>query len=237
MTTDEKHNVGQSGAVEFGCLYVVSTPIGNLGDITYRAVEVLRNAAVIASEDTRRTSILSRQYDIKTPRRSFNDHNVKSRVPEFLKKLKSGEDVALVSDAGTPGISDPGYVLIRSCIDNGITVTSVPGPAALVAALVISGLPTERFVFEGFLPVKKGRKTRLELLADEKRTIILYESPHRIKRTLADIAAFLGDRDIAVIREITKMFEEVLRMKVSEAIEHFRLKKPRGEFVLVIRGA
>ncbi|MFC1477048.1 16S rRNA (cytidine(1402)-2'-O)-methyltransferase [candidate division KSB1 bacterium] len=219
-----------------GRLFVVATPIGNLGDITFRAIEVLQNVHIIAAEDTRHTGVLAKRYNISTKRISFYDHNAKKRLPDLLNRMKTGQDVALVSDAGTPGISDPGYILIRNCIDNNIPVISIPGPTALITALVISGMPTERFVFEGFLPVKKGRKTRLELLAEEPRTIVFYESPHRINRTLGDLLQYFGDRDIAIIREVTKLYEEVVRLRISEAVERFRQRKPKGEFVLVVRG-
>ncbi len=222
---------------ETGKLYVVSTPIGNLGDITYRAVEVLKSVKLIAAEDTRRASILTGKYEINTPRISFNDFNCKKRIPGLIGRLSEGEDIAIVTDAGTPGISDPGFVLIRACIEEEIPVVPVPGPAALIAALVISGLPTERFVFEGFLPVKKGRKSRLTALKEEKRTIIFYESPHRIGRTLKDLYEFFGDRDIAIVRELTKIYEEVVRVKLSDVLKNPEKIKVKGEFVLILQGA
>jgi len=221
-------------AEKYGTLYVVSTPIGNLDDMTFRAVEVLKNVQLIAAEDTRRSSILTRRYDIKTSRVSFNDYNAKKRIPALINRMHEGQSIALISDAGTPGISDPGYLLIKNCIECAIQVIPVPGPSALIAALVVSGLPTDRFVFEGFLPVKKGRTARLKTLAAEKRTIILYESPHRIVRTLNDLFQNCGDRNIVIAREVTKMHEEVLRMCLSEAVEHFNIHKPKGEFVLVL---
>jgi 16S rRNA (cytidine1402-2'-O)-methyltransferase len=220
-----------------GCLYIVSTPIGNLGDITYRAVETLRSVRLIAAEDTRRASILTRRYTIKTPLISFYEQNARRRLPELLKHLHNNEDIALISDAGTPGISDPGYLLIRQCIDESVPVVAIPGSTAFVAALSVSGLPTDRFIFEGFLPVKKGRTKRLEELAQEERTIILYESPHRIGRTLSDLQLQCGDREIVIVRELTKLYEEVIRTTLSRAIQRFKESKPRGEYVLVIHGA
>lgn len=220
-----------------GNLYVVSTPIGNLGDISFRAVEILKTVDLIAAEDTRRASILTRKYGISTPRLSYHEHNARRRIPELLKKLQTGKSVALISDAGTPGISDPGYVLIRSCIDNSIPVVAIPGAAAFLAALVISGLPTDRFVFEGFLPVKNKRKKRLESIAHENRTIVLYESPHRVDRTVKDLLRHCGDREVVLVREITKLYEEVIRTNLSGAIGIFERRKPRGEYVLILRGA
>lgn len=215
-------------------LFIVSTPIGNLKDISLRAIEVLKGVDLIAAEDTRHTRILLDKYDIRTPTTSYFDFNKEKKIPHLLKRLKRGEKLALVSDAGTPGISDPAFRLIRECIENNITIETIPGATAFVPALILSGLPTNRFVFEGFLPPKKGRKKRLEELKDEKRTIIFYESPHRIRRTLADLENFLGDRPAVIVREITKKFEEVRRGLLSELrVDEFKTK---GEFVLVIAG-
>lgn len=220
-----------------GSLYVVSTPIGNLGDITYRAVEVLKAVQLVAAEDTRRASILFRKYNISTPCLSYYEHNARKRVPELIRKLKDGSDVALISEAGTPGISDPGFLLIRECVREGVRIIPVPGASAALAALVISGLPTDSFVFEGFLPPKKGRRKKLEALIDEKRTIIFYESPHRIKRTLFDLSEVFGDREAVIAREITKIHEEALYTTLFNASEHFDKIKPKGEFVIVLKGA
>lgn len=218
-------------------LYVVSTPIGNLNDITLRALQVLGEVDLIAAEDTRQTRKLLDHYGIKTPITSYHDHNKEQKTPVLLKHLEGGMDVALVSDAGTPGISDPGYYLIRRAIEQGVQVIPVPGPTASVAALVVSGLPTDRFIFEGFLPAKKGKRRRiLSELATEERTIILYESPYRLQRTLNDILEVFGDRKMVAARELTKKFEEVIRGSVSELLDHFTQNRPRGEFVLVIEG-
>ena len=226
-----------SDTPESGKLYIISTPIGNLGDISYRAVETLKSVDLIAAEDTRRASILTRKYEISTVRLSYHEHNAQKRIPGLLQKLQSGKNIALISDAGTPGISDPGFKLIRSCIDNDVPVVAVPGPAAFLAALVISGLPTGRFVFEGFLPVKKGRKKRLELLAKEKRTVILYESPYRIERTVNNLLEYFGDRTVVLVREITKLYEEIVRTNLSGACALFTKRKPKGEYVIIIHGA
>jgi 16S rRNA (cytidine1402-2'-O)-methyltransferase len=223
---------------ESGMLYLVATPIGNLEDITFRAVEVLRQADLIAAEDTRRTRHLLTRHDISRPLISYHDHNKKSRSPQLLRSLLNGESVALVSDAGTPGISDPAFYLVRLAIENGVPVIPVPGPSALIAALVVSGLPPDRFVFEGFLPPRAGkRRTRLKALADEQRTIVLFESPHRLLKSLSDILEIMGDRQAVVARELTKKFEEVARGTVSQLMERFSRKKPRGEVVVVLAGS
>lgn len=220
-----------------GTLFIVSTPIGNLGDITYRAVNVLLRVQLIAAEDTRKSRILLNHYEIKTPLVSFFSYNQKKKTPSILKRLKQGDDVAIISDAGTPGISDPAFYLVSQAIQENIRIIAIPGASALLTALVVSGLPTKRFAFEGFLPVKKGRKTLLQKLVQEERTIILYESPHRLLRTLKDIFNFLGNRDIVVARELTKKFEEVLRLPVEKAIELFENRTSiKGEFVLIIQG-
>lgn len=222
--------------VEAGTLYLVSTPIGNLRDITLRALDVLRQVDLIAAEDTRRTRILLNRYGIRKPTLSFHDYNKQRRTPLLLQRLRDGEAVALVTDAGTPGISDPGFYLVRAAVQEGIAVTNVPGPTALVAALVISGLPTDRFVFEGFLPVKKGRRKRLQALAEEPRTLIFYEGPGRVLRTLRDLRETLGERNAAVARELTKKFEEVVRGPLSQVIDTLAAKTPRGEYVIVVQG-
>lgn len=219
-----------------GKLYVVSTPIGNLEDITLRALRVLSEVDLIAAEDTRRTRVLLKHFDIKTPVTSYFDFNKEKKAPLLVGQLLKGKSIAIVSNAGTPGISDPAFFLVRKAIQEGIEITSIPGPTAFVAALVISGLPTDRFVFEGFLPHKKGRKKRLEQLAEERRTIILYESPHRLLRTLEDIKRYLGDRSIVVAREITKKFEEVLRGSTTHILEVLSQRRPRGEVVIIIQG-
>lgn len=221
-----------------GTFYIVSTPIGNLGDITLRALQILGEADLIAAEDTRRTGKLLAHYRIKTPMTSYHDHNKEQKTLMILEQLEGGKDIALVSDAGTPGISDPGYYLIKRVIDKGIDVVPIPGPTASIAALVASGLPTDRFVFEGFFPTKRGKRGLvLSELAAEKRTILLYESPHRLQRTLSDILEALGDRKVSVARELTKKFEEIKRGQVSQLLEYFGENKPRGELVIVIEGA
>ena len=222
--------------IQKGVLYVVSTPIGNLDDITLRAVRILRSVDLIAAEDTRTTKILLDHLGIRKPLVSYFSYNERRRAGELIASLRKGDSVAVVTDAGTPGISDPAYVVIREAVNAGIGVISSPGASALLAALVISGLPTDRFVFEGFLPVKKGRKTRFEALAGEQRTIVIYESPHRIDRTLREVLQFMGDRQVALVREVTKKFEEVRRGPVSRVSEELRDRPPRGEYVLVVAG-
>jgi 16S rRNA (cytidine1402-2'-O)-methyltransferase len=221
---------------ELGTLYIVSTPIGNLGDVSFRAVEVLAQTDVIAAEDTRRSRILLQRYNIQTPMTSFNSYNQVKKTPDLLRRLQQGGSVAIISDAGTPGISDPAHYLVTRAIEAGVPVFAIPGAAAFLTALVVSGLATHRFVFEGFLPVKKGRQKRLRNLADEERTIILYESPHRLLRTLTDLLNYLGNRRIAIARELTKKFEEILRMQIDEALNHFGHRSIKGEFVLIIEG-
>jgi len=217
-----------------GTLYIVSTPIGNLEDITFRAVRVLKEADLIAAEDTRRSKVLLSAYGITGKLTSFHSYNLKKKTPQIIKVLTGGKDVALISDSGTPGISDPGSALISECIKNGISLTAVPGPTALVAALVLSGKPTHKFVFEGFLSNKKARRRRqLEGLKDEKRTVILYESPHRIIKFLEDFMDIMGEREVVLAREITKKFEEIKREKASRHLERFSKERPRGEFIIV----
>ena len=220
-----------------GKFFVVSTPIGNLKDITFRAIETLKTASLIACEDTRHTKKLLSHYGINTPTTSYFEYNKIQKGEYLLKLLKEGRDIALVSDSGTPGISDPGFNIIRLAIENQISVTVIPGPSAIIAGLVLSGMPTDSFVFEGFLSQKPGkRRNELKTLVQEKRTIVLYESPHRILKTLNDVLNIMGDREIAICREVTKVFEEAIRSKVSKAIEHFTKSEPRGEFIIVIKG-
>ncbi|WP_148205615.1 16S rRNA (cytidine(1402)-2'-O)-methyltransferase [Symbiobacterium thermophilum] len=217
---------------------MVGTPIGNLEDVTHRALRILRSVSVIACEDTRETRKLLQHFQIDTPTTSYHEHNKRKAGPALIRRLLDGEDVALVSDAGMPAISDPGEELVRSALDAGIPVVPVPGPTALVTALVASGLPTGRFAFEGFLP-HKGRERRraLERLKDEERTLILYEAPHRLLETLHDLRETLGDRPMTAARELTKLHEEYVRGTVSQVIDHFNRNAPRGEFVLVVQGA
>ena len=227
--------VVQPGSVATGNLFVVSTPIGNLGDVTHRAIETLNKVSLIAAEDTRRTKILLNRYEINTPLSSYNSFNKIEKARDFIGRLEKGNDIALVSDAGTPGISDPHYHLVNVAIENGVSIYSIPGPSALLAALTVSGLPMDRFIFEGFLPRKKGRTTMLENLANEKRTIVIFESPNRIEKTLQDLYRFFGDRKIAITRELTKMYEEVIRGNLEELSTLTRNWK--GEITVVIAGA
>ncbi len=219
-----------------GTLYIVPTPIGNLEDITLRALKVLGGVDVIAAEDTRTTKFLLDHYNIQKPLLSFFSHNEQIRVPQILERLKEGSSVALVSDAGTPGISDPAHSIISAAIEHNFTIVPLPGATAFVPALIASGAQTHSFVFEGFLPHKKGRRTLLEKLKEEERTIVLYESPHRILKTLEEILATFGDRDIVIGRELTKKFEEILRGKVTGIIQELSRRSIKGEFVLVIEG-
>lgn len=222
-----------------GILYLVATPIGNLGDLTARAAETLARVDFIAAEDTRVTLKLLNHLGIKKPMVSYHRHNCDTAGPAVLSRLLAGENCALVTDAGTPAISDPGEDLAALCAQAGVNVTAIPGPCAMAAALSVSALPTGRFVFEGFLPLnRKNRRARLESIAGEERTIILYEAPHRLLSTLEDLAEALGpERQIAVCRELTKLHEEVLRGTLAQALERFRAVPPRGEFVLVVAGA
>ena len=215
---------------------MVSTPIGNLADITYRAVHILKNVDLIAAEDTRKSSVLLRNYQISTPLRSYHSYNLKRETPKLIDLLKQGKAIALISDAGTPGISDPGFHLARACIEEHIRVVPIPGPSAFVTALIASGLPSHRFVFEGFLPQKKGRKTRIEQLRQEERTIVLYESPHRVLKTVGQLLEVLGDRQVVMARELTKKFEEFFRGTLSELFTHLEKKTVKGEIVLIIEG-
>jgi 16S rRNA (cytidine1402-2'-O)-methyltransferase len=220
-----------------GKLYLVSTPIGNLEDITLRALRVLKEVDLIAAEDTRHTSHLLRHYNIDSRVTSYHDFNKTKRAPELINFLKQGKSLAVVSDAGTPGISDPSYLLVKLALKEGIEIIPVPGATAFVSALVISGLSTDRFVFEGFFPSKEGKKKRrLEELADEKRTIIFYESPHRLIKSLNQLKEILGDRNIVLARELTKKFEEIKRGKISQLIDYFTQKKVKGEIVILVEG-
>lgn len=220
-----------------GKLYLVPTPIGNLKDITLRAIEVLQQADLILAEDTRTSGKLLKHYEIATPMQSHHMHNEHKTVDAIVARINSGETIALISDAGTPAISDPGFLLTRACVENGIEVDCLPGATAFVPALVNSGLPNDRFVFEGFLPVKKGRQSRLKLLAEESRTIIFYESPHKLLKTLSQLSEFFGEnRRISVSRELSKMHEETVRGSIMEVLAHFEAKPVKGEIVIVVEG-
>jgi len=219
-----------------GVLYIISTPIGHLEDITRRSIELLGQVHVIAAEDTRRTRILLNHYHIETRLSSFHSYNQEKKADKFIAILNEGKDVALVSDAGTPGVSDPLYHLVKRALEEGVGVQSLPGPSAVLAALTVSGLPMDRFVFEGFLPLKKKRQTRLKELAEEKRTIVLYESPHRIEKTLRELHEVFGNRKAVVARELTKMYEEVIRGNLKDLAQMAEKKKWKGEITLVIAG-
>jgi 16S rRNA (cytidine1402-2'-O)-methyltransferase len=233
-----KPQKSENPSVENGVLYVVSTPIGNLEDITLRALKVLKEVDLVAAEDTRRTGLLLKHYGIKNRLESYHDFNKEKKAPALIEELKSGRSVAVTSDAGTPGVSDPCYLLVKLAIQEKIKVVPIPGASALLSALVVSGLPTDRFAFEGFLPVKPGkRRKRLEELRQEKRTLIFYESPHRLLKTLQDISQILGERRMVVARELTKKFEEIRRGTPEEIKGYFQESKVKGEFVLVIEGA
>ena len=218
-------------------LYLVPTPIGNLEDITLRAIRVLKEVDLILAEDTRTSGKLLKHFEISTHMHSHHMHNEHKTVANIVERIKNGDSIALISDAGTPAISDPGFLLTRACIENDIKIECLPGATAFVPALVNSGLPNDKFVFEGFLPVKKGRQTRLIFLAEETRTIIFYESPHKLLKTLTNFAEYFGeDRPISVSRELTKLYEETIRGTVAELIQHFTNKDPKGEFVVVVGG-
>ena len=221
-----------------GCLYVVGTPIGNLGDMSPRGIEALTNADFIAAEDTRVTLKLLNKFDIHTPLVSYHEHNYLTMGPKIVERLQAGESCALVTDAGMPAISDPGEDLVRLCRESGVEVMSVPGPSAVITALAISGMSSRRFSFEGFLSAAKSeRRAALAELAPEKRTLIFYESPHRLLATLSDMAAAFGDRPIAVVKELTKLHENVMRTTLAESVEYFTQNQPKGEFVLIVEGA
>ena len=216
-------------------LFIVPTPIGNLGDITLRSIEVLKSADLILAEDTRTSSKLLKHYDIDTPVESFHMHNEHKKLESIINKLRSDSEIALISDAGTPGISDPGFLLVRECINNQVEVECLPGSTAFVPALVSSGLPCDRFSFEGFLPVKKGRTKRLKELSTETKTMVFYESPHRILKTLNDLSNYFDvESQISVSRELTKLYEETFRGTIKASVEHFEKNKTMGEFVIVL---
>lgn len=220
-----------------GKLYIVPTPIGNLKDMTFRAIEVLKEVDLILAEDTRTSGKLLKHFEINTPLQSHHMHNEHKTIDGLIAKLKSGTNLALISDAGTPAISDPGFLLTRSCIENNIEVDCLPGATAFVPALVNSGLPNDKFVFEGFLPVKKGRQTRLQILAEETRTMIFYESPHKLLKTLTNFCEYFGnDRPVSVSRELTKLYEETIRGTAKQVLDHYSKKPLKGEIVIVVGG-
>lgn len=216
-------------------LFLVPTPIGNLADFTFRAVTVLQEVDLILAEDTRKSGKLLKHYDISTPMHSHHMHNEHKTVEGLVRRLQNGETLALISDAGTPAISDPGFLLVRACVEAGVEVDCLPGATAFVPALVNSGLPNNKFVFEGFLPPKKGRQTRLKLLAEETRTVIFYESPHKLIKTLTQFVEYFGEeRPVSVSREISKLHEETIRGTLEEVLAHFTEKPPKGELVIVL---
>ena len=218
-------------------LYIISTPIGNLGDISFRAVEILKKVDLILAEDTRTSGVLLKHYEISKPLQSFHNFNEHKIVGTLIERLKNGEQMALISDAGTPGISDPGFLIARACIMAGLKIECPPGATAFVPALIKSGLPSDRFVFEGFLPQKKGRQTMLKKLAEEERTMIFYESPYRLVKTLQQFSEYFGpDRSASVSRELTKMFEETVNGTLNEILLHFQSKDVKGEIVMVVAG-
>lgn len=220
-----------------GKLYIVPTPVGNLDDMTFRAIQVLKEADLILAEDTRTSSILLKHFEIKNVMQSHHKFNEHQTVENVVKRIMSGETIALISDAGTPGISDPGFLLARECARAGIEMHCLPGPTAFVPALVSSGLPCDRFCFEGFLPQKKGRATRLKALSEEERTLIFYESPYRLLKTLTQFMEFFGsERQAAVAREISKVHEEIVRGTLADLVEHFMANEPRGEIVIIVAG-
>ena len=218
-------------------LYIVPTPIGNLEDITLRAIKVLKEVDLILCEDTRRSKKLLNHLEIDVPLRSHHKFNEHSEVSYIVKKIVEGSNMALISDAGVPGISDPGFLIVRTCLENNIETECLPGPTAFVPALVVSGLPIDKFIFEGFLPAKKGRKSRLEKLALESRTMVFYESPHKLLRTLLDFDNFFGsNRKMSISRELTKLYEETLRGSIKEMVAIYINKKPKGEYVIIVQG-
>ncbi|MDC3388543.1 16S rRNA (cytidine(1402)-2'-O)-methyltransferase [Flavobacteriaceae bacterium] len=218
-------------------LFIVPTPIGNLEDITFRAVRILKEADLILAEDTRTSGKLLKHFEINTHMQSHHMHNEHKTVESVLQKLKAGQTIALISDAGTPAISDPGFLLTRACVNEGIEVDCLPGATAFVPALVNSGLPNDKFIFEGFLPVKKGRQTRFKILAEETRTMIFYESPHKLVKTLSHFCEYFGEeRQVSVSRELTKLYEETIRGTAKEVLTHYQNKAPKGEIVVIVQG-
>ena len=235
-----KQNLSTFAILRFkkmGILYVVPTPVGNMEDMTFRAIRILKEADLILAEDTRTSGILLKHYEIKNAMQSHHKFNEHKTVEGIVNRIKAGETVALISDAGTPGISDPGFLVVRECVKNGIEVQCLPGATAFVPALVSSGLPDERFCFEGFLPQKKGRMTRLNALAEEPRTMIFYDSPYRLLKTLTQFQEIFGaDRQVSVCREISKVHEESVRGTLQEVVAHFTATEPRGEIVIILAG-
>lgn len=220
-----------------GKLYIIPTPVGNLEDMTFRAIRILKEVNLILAEDTRTTSFLLKHFEIVNKMQSYHKFNEHKAVSHIVERIKAGENIGLVSDAGTPGISDPGFLISRECIKEGIEVECLPGATAFVPALVASGIPCDKFFFEGFLPQKKGRMTRLKELAETEYTLVLYESPYRVVKTFTQLAEYMGDeREAAACREISKLHEEIVRGTLKELIEHFSQKEPKGEFVLIISG-
>ena len=217
-----------------GKFFIVSTPIGNLKDITFRAVEILKMVSLIAAEDTRKSKVLLSHYKIKTKLISYFEHNKLSRIPKLINHLNDGNDLALISDAGTPGISDPAYRILNAAIEENISIQSIPGPSAVLASLVSSGLPSDRFIFEGFLPHKKGRTKKILNIKNQKATIVYYESPHRLLKTLSQLLDLLGDRPAVVCRELTKIHEEIKRGTISSLLQYFKKTQVKGECVLLI---
>jgi 16S rRNA (cytidine1402-2'-O)-methyltransferase len=224
--------------IQTGTLYVVGTPIGNLEDMTFRAIDVLRKVNTIAAEDTRHTGKLLQHFQIATPQVSYHDHNRRTRHPELLRRLRQGDSIALVTDAGMPGISDPGYELVKACVEQQIAVVPIPGVTAVITALSAAGLPTDRFAFEGFLPAKsQERRQHLETIQADPRTLVFYEAPHRVRQTLADMVVVLGgDRSVVLARELTKLHEQFWRGTLAEAEAYYRLHEPQGEFTLIVSG-
>lgn len=220
-----------------GKLFLVPTPIGNLEDITFRAIRVLKEADLILAEDTRNSGKLLKHFEVSTPMQSHHMHNEHKTVDHIVSRILAGETIALISDAGTPAISDPGFLLTRACVEAGVEVDCLPGATAFVPALVNSGLPNDKFIFEGFLPVKKGRQTRLKILAEETRTMIFYESPHKLIKTLGNFMDYFGEnRKVSVSREITKMHEETVRGTAAEVLQHYIERPPKGEIVIIVEG-